>query len=129
MKNSLNIALVGLLFIFLLLNIVSSQTVSSLFFDIAHEDPLAAVSFLHLTKRLPGFEEYKKTFTFDVLHQFTVEEFNQQREIRSLERLLEKNPSARDVLYRLSLFYEQEGNQARAQEYLNRAQEIDPNIK
>ncbi|PIS15476.1 hypothetical protein COT62_03425, partial [Candidatus Roizmanbacteria bacterium CG09_land_8_20_14_0_10_41_9] len=43
--------------------------------------------------------------------------------------ILHINPKARDVLITLSTLYEQERNHAKAQEYLQKAIEIDPQIQ
>lgn len=48
--------------------------------------------------------------------------------ITQLESVLEKNPHSRDVLYALARLYEQEGNLAQAETYLNQAKELDPLI-
>ena len=91
----------------LMLNILSSQSISPLYFDLVKRDSQAAVSFLQQIKRLPDFGYYKNLFDSDIQTQFMVEEVRKNAEIQRLEGLLVKNPYSRDLLYKLSLIYEQ----------------------
>ncbi|MGB9882962.1 MAG: hypothetical protein ACPLRN_00375, partial [Microgenomates group bacterium] len=56
------------------------------------------------------------------------EENQQKQEIKKLEQILGKNPYARDVLYRLFQDYQQLGYQKKAQQYLEKAKAIDPQL-
>lgn len=129
MKNAVYIAIGGLLLMFLLLNIASSQTVSPLYFELIKRNQQAAVSLLQQIKPLSGFNYYKNLFDLTVQKQFLLEEARRNAEIQRLEGLLVKNPYSRDLLYNLYLIYDQAGNEPKAQEYLKRAQEVDPIIK
>ncbi len=129
MKKAVYIAIVGLLLMFLMLNIASSQAISPLYFGLVKGNTQAAVSFLQKISRSSGFNYYKGLFSADVQKQFTAEETKLDNQIKKLESLLQKNPNARDVLYNLHLLYTRVGNDNKAQEYLKRAQEIDPTIK
>jgi tetratricopeptide (TPR) repeat protein len=51
-----------------------------------------------------------------------------QDTIDLLQKLLEKNPKARDVLYDLAVLYKENYETDKANEYLKRAQEVDPSI-
>jgi len=128
-KKALYIAVAGLLLMFLLINIASSQSISPLYFDLVGKDPEAALSFLQQIKLRPDFNDYKSSFSLDVQKQFILEEVRQTAEVKRLEGLLQKNASARDVLYDLSRIYNQAGNYVKAKEYLIRAKDVDPLIK
>jgi len=128
-KKALYIAASGLLLMFLLLNIASSQSISPLYFDLVKKDTDSTVAFLQHIKQLPDFKSYKDLFNLDIQKQFAAEETDQIAEIRRFEGLLEKNPFARDVLSTLSFLHNQAGNKNKAQEYLKKAQKIDPNVK
>lgn len=129
MKKALYIAVGGLLLMFLMLNNTSSQSISPLYFSLVSKDADAAVSFLQQIKQLPDFSSYKSLFSLDIQKQFLNEEVRQTAEIARFERLLQKNPFARDVLHDLSLLYNQAGNKNKAQEYLRKTVAIDPNVK
>ena len=112
-----------------MLNITSSQAVSPLYFGLVKGNPQAAVSFLQKISRSSGFDYYRSLFSADVQRQFTAEEAKLDNQIKKFESLLQKNPNARDVLYNLHLLYTRVGNDNKAQEYLKKAQEVDPTIK
>ncbi len=128
MKKALYLAIAGILLIFLLLNIIGSQTISPLYFDLMKSQK-AAVTFLQKIKPLADFNYYKDLFDSNIQKQFMNEENKQRLEIARLEETLQKNPYSRDVLYTLYLLYTRSGNFVKAQQYFNRAQEIDPNLK
>jgi len=41
---------------------------------------------------------------------------------------LKKNPKSRDILTNLAILYQEDGNDKLAQEYFNKAKEVDPNL-
>ena len=49
------------------------------------------------------------------------------QEIHYWESLLQQQPTDRDVLYNLSLLYSAKGDKTTAQQYLDKAKELDPN--
>lgn len=123
------------IFLYLLANVLSSQLISPLYFQLVKEDKKAVALFLNKIKNLaifpPLFEMNKKIYG-NSLEQEVFSEDNKRKEaIAEHESLLQKNPKSRDALYNLYLLYYEDGNETKAEEYLNRAKEVDPliNIK
>jgi len=121
-----------LLAILLLLNIIFSQNVSPLFFSFSNEEKEPSALFLKSIKSLPEFNNLLSRFqrifnsSFDKL--VFAEEKKRTAEIEKLNMVLEKNSKARDVFYKLSLLYKEEGNKTKSEEYLKKVREIDPNF-
>lgn len=121
-----------IMFIFILFcffNAVASQMISPLYFQLVKENPQAEVQFIKTVRLLPEFQaifpEIRETFvTYE--KDVYADERKRRQTIQELENLLEENAQARDVLYALSLLYEHDGNQTKANEYLQRAHQIDP---
>jgi hypothetical protein len=113
------------LFFFLLFNILFSQSVAPLYFQLINENKNAVLGFLKKIKPLPEFKSewkkyeavYGKTIRNDVFRQ----EIEQKQMIQKLEQMLAKNPKARDVLYSLFLL-------TGDQKYLQQAKAVDPSI-
>lgn len=124
-----------LLFLFLFTNMILSQLVSPIYFQLARENKNASVSFLKKIKNLPHFIpflEMNKNIYGEYIEQEVFAEDNKRKEmIAKFESLLEKNKKSRDLLYNLYLLYQEDKNYSKAQEYLDRAKEVDPllNIK
>ncbi|NCP17529.1 hypothetical protein GW853_03210 [Candidatus Kuenenbacteria bacterium] len=82
---------------------------------------------------LPFFQaeldKYKVIYGDEIEKQVFAEKYQRQQQISTLEVLLQKNPQARDVLYTLYQLYLADGKTNNAQEYLKKAQQIDPMIK
>lgn len=135
-KNS-NLLFIVLLLIagtaFLLLNILSSQTVSPLYSGLVNEDKQATATYLQKIRLLPQFTQelplYESKFGPEFKDLVYSDEHKRQAMIAQLEQMLNQNPKARDVLYGLYLLYKEGRNGSRAPEYLRRAQEVDPMIK
>lgn len=124
-----------LIFIVVLLlaaNIVSSQNISGLYFRLVDGGKQATVEYLKTIKTLPQFrkdlDRQKALFGQNIENEVFEEEVRRKQRIKELEGLLQKNPKSRDILYALYLLYNEEGNKQIANEYLRKAQEIDPNI-
>ena len=128
-----NFLFVILIFTFLFLNLVSSQTISSIFFKFVNNDRATTVTFLKKIKTFPEFQKilvmnqniYGKTITKEIFRQ----ENEKKLMINNLEQQLTINPKARDVLYSLYQLYLAEGGKNQANEYLRQAKEIDPMLK
>ena len=121
------------IFSFLVFNLVSSQLISPLYYQIVKEDRGAVVSFLSKTKSLPAFSlflEMSKNIYGNSLEQEVFAEDNKRKEmITKFESFLERNPKSRDLLYNLYLLYKEGGDGVKAEEYLKKAKEVDPMIK
>ena len=119
-------------FLFLILNLVFSQTISPLYFQLVTENKKATLSFLEKIKQLPFFERElknaEKVYGQGVYDEVFKSERERKLKIKNLEQALEKNSLSRDVLYSLYLLYKDHGDESKAQEYFNRAKTIDPNI-
>ncbi len=128
-----NLILILLTGIFILLNIISSQTVSRLFFDFSTGKREAAVEFL---KRIKDEDYFPRLYSGvagffgeNLEDEVYAETLGRQRKIQELEEILILNPKALDALYSLYVLYLQEGETTVAKEYLKQAQQIDPEIK
>ncbi|NCO23496.1 tetratricopeptide repeat protein [Candidatus Kuenenbacteria bacterium] len=119
--------------VFLIINIIGSQTISPLYFSVLNEDKNTTVIYLKKTMPLPFFQaeldKYKVIYGDEIEKQVFAEKYQRQQQISTLEVLLQKNPQARDVLYTLYQLYLADGKTNNAQEYLKKAQQIDPMIK
>jgi tetratricopeptide (TPR) repeat protein len=118
--------------IFVTANVFASQVVHPLYFSFITEDRAAVtqvlrrVRFTSLYPELFAMQEqiYGRTLDDDV----NKEVKQRAGDITILERYLAVNPNARDILYNLALLYKENGNSQKADEYLKRAQEVDPEI-
>lgn len=90
------------------------------------------VSFLQKIKKLPVFNQFlsmnSNIYGPSIMDEINNIETARKQNIGKLESLLEKNPKSRDVLYDLYLLYKEEGNNMRAQQYLEKAKAVDPSI-
>lgn len=130
LKKLMKVGFIGLLFIFLVLNIAYSQLIPSEYFAVLNEDRSATVHFLKAIKKLPEFD---RIFVMQKnLYGAALEDeiFSRDRErdalIRELEEVLKENPKSRDLLYNLYLLYNEGGDYGRAKLYYDKARTIDP---
>lgn len=90
------------------------------------------MDFLKALRSQPKFEQemdrQKAFFGQNIESEVFQDEIKRQQRIRQLEYVLQRNPKARDVLYALYVLYNQEGKNQVANQYLKRAQEVDPNL-
>ncbi len=119
-----------LLLIFLLLNIVTSQTVSSLYYEIINDKEAPVASFLKKIRFLPEFANIfkmnKNIYGPSLANDVFQDQKQRQDLIKKFEQALSQNPQSPEALYNLSLLYRKEGDPIKANDYLNRAKEIDP---
>lgn len=116
---------------FVTLNILVSQYIPDQFTAIAQGEMSAILETIREGRVLhqfqPLFGEVK-----GLMREYDEDIFSQDRDrrstISSLEALLFKYPESRDLLVSLSLLYEKEGDIVRSQEYLKRAQLLDPEV-
>lgn len=120
-------------FTLLILNLIGSQLISPLYFQLVNNKKGATVNFL---KKIKTFPEFQKILEMNKnIYGKTVEEkvFQQENKkklmINNLEQILIKNPKVRDVLYSLYLLYKESGDNLTAEKYLRRTKEIDPSVK
>lgn len=122
-----------LLVLFLVGNIISTQSISPLYRDVVDGKKHETVEFLKIIKPLPSFPKiltmFQIAFGPEIKKQVFAEDLKLQKTIKNLEKILEKNPKAPQVLLELSKLYRDRGKEDLAQEYLRRAQEVDPIIK
>ena len=119
-------------FIFLIINIYFSQNISPLYQKILNNEKEAVISYLKKIKKQPFFKSELKKFTQIFDQSIAKEVFfeNEQRKIKiqKLKEALKKNPKSRDILTNLAILYQEDGNDKLAQEYFNKAKEVDPNL-
>ncbi|MDO8610785.1 MAG: tetratricopeptide repeat protein [bacterium] len=131
-SNIFNFLSVILIFAFLFLNFVYSQYISPIYSKFVNNDKKATVTFLQKIKTVSEYEKilkmndtiYEKTLKQDIFDQ----ENKQNEKISNLEQQLMINPKSRDILYGIYQLYLAKGDKDKAEEYLMRAKEIDPDI-
>lgn len=121
-----------LIFSLLIINIISSQTISSFYLGLINYDKKSHIDFLKKIKSLSFFkDELKKSqslFGKEIVEEVFQEEKELNIKINKLESALQKNPKARDVLYALYQLYKEKGDYQKANDYLKKTKEIDPLI-
>lgn len=122
----------GFLFFILVANVLASQRIPELFFQITNDNEQAYITFLKQGRTTSSF----RVLSPEILQNFARHEDEiyaderQRRElIQKLEVLLDKNPKSRDILYSLYLLYDKDEKHDVAQMYLQEAQKIDPSLK
>jgi len=117
---------------FLIFNLIYSQTVSPIYFQMINNNKKAVVSLLEKIKTFPEFQkilEMNKNIYGKTVEEETFRQENEKKLIiDNLEQKLRINPKARDILYSLYQLYLAEGDIDRAGEYLRRAKEVDPSV-
>jgi tetratricopeptide (TPR) repeat protein len=128
----LKIFLFSFVFIFLLINIYFSQNISPLYQEIVNNEKEAVISYLKKIKKQPFFKSELKKFTQifnqSIAKEVFFEDEKRKIKIQKLKEALKKNPKSRDILTNLAILYNEDGNDKLAQEYFNKAKEIDPNL-
>ena len=118
---------------FLVFNLIYSQLISPLYFQLAKEDKTAVTDFLSKIKNLPVFSSFleinKNIYGNSLEAEVFAESVKRKQSIKEYESYLQKNPASRDVLYNLYLLYQDNNNQIKAKEYLNKTKELDPLIQ
>ncbi|PIU37257.1 hypothetical protein COS77_03425 [Candidatus Roizmanbacteria bacterium CG06_land_8_20_14_3_00_34_14] len=131
-KQYLKIYLCVLVFLILILNIISSQSISFIYFKFVNNDKPLTIAFLQKIKTLPEYEKilemnnniYGSTVKAEIIRQ----ENTKKDLINNLKQQLTINPKARDVLYSLYQLNLAEGNTTKANNYLRQARKVDPNL-
>lgn len=125
--------LLVLFIVFAVINLVASQNISPLYFLMLSDEKQAVATYLTDIRKLPLFSleliRYKNKYGSEIEKEvFKIEE-ERRHTITKLEEALKNNPASRDLLYNLSVLYREAGDEARAEEYLRMAREIDPAVK
>lgn len=120
-----------ILAIFLVSNIIASQTISETFFKLLNGDRGAVLEFLTKIKVLPEYKnelaKYQAEFP-KIENDLFQEDMKREFLIKNFEQILLKNPKSRDILYELHLLYRRIGDKEKASDYLKRAKEVDPEL-
>ena len=131
-ENIKNYIFFVFLLLFLFINMISSQTISTLYFGFISEDKKSMISFLQNIKNLSIFnkelDKSKIIFGNNIENDVFQPDIEKNNKIKVFEQLLQKNPQSRDILYALYQLYSQKGNIITAKKYLMQAKMIDPNI-
>lgn len=118
------------LVLLLILNIVSSQIISPVYYKLTQGGEENAVVYLKKIRELPIFEKelekYKQIYGNGIEDLVFDEERAIDTEIKKLEQNLIKNTYSRDILNRLYLLYRQKGDSQKAEYYLRQVKQIDP---
>lgn len=134
-KNIIQLFFFGMvssLFVLVLLNAWVAQQVSPTYLQFMKQNPQATVEFLKRIPRLPEFNQISanvQELNQQYRTQVEAEDQKRKKEIDALEQLLTQNSQSRDVLFALATLYHQAGNGQKAQQYLQQAQQIDPNLE
>ncbi len=127
-----SMVLAFILALFLLANIISSQTISPLYSGVVNENEAAVVAYLKKIKTLPIFPSqlayYQTIYGPSLAQQVNLQDLQLKYQISRFKKGLQLNPYSRDVLYNLYLLYSDKEDKQMAQEYLRRAQAVDPNL-
>ena len=122
-----------LIFLVLIINLIYSQIISPIYFQLVNNNKAATINFLEKIKKFPEFDKIlemnKNIFGKTIEKEVFKQENEKKLLINNLEQQLAVNPKAREVLYSLYQLYSAEGDNNKAEEYLRKAKEVDPTIK
>ena len=116
---------------FVIVNVMASQLVPSLFERIVNGEENAIISFYTISRGNDlHYEIFDYVTTDETMYadDLSSAHRNRQELIVYYESLLQSNPYARDVLYALSILYSQEENTIQADYYMSQARVVDPAI-
>ena len=132
-KETIITALIISLFVFLAVNIIYSQNINNIYFDIVRGNKKSVISFLKQSKTLSDFNTLlninTKIYGDSIKNSVFYDDLKRKQRIYDLEQLLQKYPISRDILTNLAILYSQEGNEKKVNEYIQKAQEIDPEAR
>lgn len=126
------IGLVGMVFVgvgFIYLQLVTMQSTSQLYKEFVFNENTTVYQYISLVETLPEHQYYLQYLpkTYSSYKELQKEiSLSDKEAIIELERVLNRQPQSRDVLYALAVLYEQNDEEMRSQEYLERAEAIDP---
>ena len=123
---------VWILFLYLIVNIYLSESLSPLYTKLTGGEFDATVAYLQKTKKIGIYDveaaPFKEIYGRSIEQAVAIKDEEKKSEFARVEAELAANPKARDVLYRLYQLYSREGEVQKAREYLKRAQAVDPEI-
>lgn len=129
--NTAVIITYGIIVIFMVINIVGSQYVPSIFYDLINGKREALVEIFMRAKNVSQFHillpEVEQTFSKHSKEVYK-ESSDRKAQIHSLMTILELNSESPEILYSLHLLYQAEKDIERADMYLQRARMFDPQI-
>ena len=132
-KETIITALIISLFVFLAVNIIYSQNINDIYFDIVGGNEKSVISFLKQSKTLSDFNTLlninTKIYGDSIKNSVFYDDLKRKQRIYDLKQLLHKYPMSRDILTNLAILYSQEGNEKKVNEYIQKAQEIDPEAR
>ncbi len=117
--------------LYLSANIAASQMVHPLYSRLINDDPAAWVTFFKVTRNEPAIQSYLQDNQGK--YRELQDEINKDNSTRvdtilKLEGYLSFNPQAKDVLFAIATLYKETGDMEKSNEYLRRAQAIDPAV-
>ena len=121
------------LFAFVLVNIILSQAIPSLYFKFIDGDEVATATMLKKIRTLPVFStvlhDQTQIYGSEIADTVYAPELSRKEQITKLEEALKAHPQSRDIVYALYQLYDEGGNPDKANYYFQKAKEIDPGIK
>jgi len=122
-----------ILFVLLIINFLSSQKISPIFFGLTNNDKKSAVEFLQKIRQSPDFAQqlkyYENIYGPSLKNEVFAKELSRELKIKQLEQILENNHQSRDILYGLYQLYLEKDDKLMAEKYLKLAKEVDPGVK
>lgn len=119
--------------VYVLANIIVSQSPNPLYYRLFSYDRNAMVKFLQQIRLLPEFHAFfsiaKNMYGNSITNDVFASRVRREALIKEYESLLVKTPKSRDLLYNLSILYRAQGDEEKADYYLEEAKKIDPTLQ
>lgn len=117
--------------LYLSANIAASQIVHPLYGRLINDETDAWVTFFKVTRNEPAIQNYLQDNQGkyrDLQDEINKDNSTRLDTILKLEGYLSFNPQAKDVLFAIATLYKETGDMEKSNEYLRRAQAIDPAV-
>lgn len=119
-------------FIFLGINMFSSQNLSPVFFGLIQNNRKSTVDYLQKIIDTDNFahqiDYFKNIYGNSLKNEVFAAKIKRDKEINKLEQILTKNAQSRDILYSLYLLNKENKNLSIAERYFRKAKQVDPDI-
>lgn len=119
-------------FIFLGVNMFSSQNLSPVFFGLIQNNRKSTVDYLQKIIDTDNFanqiDYFKNIYGNSLKNEVFAAKIKRDKEINKLEQILTKNTQSRDILYSLYLLNKENKNLSIAERYFRKAKQVDPDI-